>query len=139
MEPLIVTGHGLSIRVEKRSLIIRGGNTHYPAEVREVRFFRGGLDIPPRIIAVDGSGTLTLDALDWMNEQGVAFVRVNYDGSHASAFSPSGYSSDPEKVRWQLETRDNLKRQLEFGVGITSQKLKAAIETAGHCLPKSTK
>lgn len=138
-EPLVLTGHGLSVRVDKGCLIVKGGNTHYPAEVRELRFFRGNLDIPPRIIAVDGSGTLTLDALDWMAEQGIAFVRVNYDGSHAAAFSSNGYAADPEKVRWQLETRDNPKRKLAFAIETTGKKLKAALETLESHLPKSDK
>jgi CRISPR-associated protein Cas1 len=116
-EPLVLTGHGLSIRVDKSCLIVKGGNTHYPAEARELRFFKGSLDLPPRIIAVDGSGNVSLDALDWMAEQGIAFVRINFDGTHAVAFSPSGYAADPEKVRWQLETRANSRRQLEFGIG----------------------
>lgn len=30
--PLILTGHGLSIRVDKGTLLIRDGNTHYPAK-----------------------------------------------------------------------------------------------------------
>ena len=136
-EPLVLTGHGLSVRVDKGCLIVKGGNTHYPAEVRELRFFRGNLDMPPRIIAVDGSGTLTLDALDWMAEQGVAFVRINYDGSHAVAFSPNGYAANPDKVRWQLETRDNHKAQLQFAKDVIRQKLEAGLETLTEYLPNS--
>lgn len=138
-EPLVLTGHGLSVRVDKGCLIVKGGNTHYPAEVRELRFFRGNLDIPPRIIAVDGSGTLTLDALDWMAEQGIAFVRVNYDGTQSAVMSPSGYSANAEKVRWQMETRDNPKQKLAFAIEITRKKLQAALETLENHLPESEK
>ena len=136
-EPLVLTGHGLSVKVDKGCLIVKSGLTHSPPRQQELRFFRGGLDVPPRIVAVEGAGNVSLDALDWMAEQGIAFVRVNYDGTHTMAFSPSGYSTIPEKVRWQLETRDNAERQLEFGIEITGQKLRAAIETIRNCLPKS--
>lgn len=128
-EPLILSGHGLSVRVDKGCLIVKGGNTHYPAEAGERRFFRGSLDVPPRIVALDGSGTLTLDALDWIVEQGTAFVRINYDGSHAMVMSPTGYSANPERITWQRETRDNPKRQLAFAVQTTKEKLEAALVT----------
>ena len=35
--PLILCGHGLSIRVDKGTLLIRDGNTHYPADERTRR------------------------------------------------------------------------------------------------------
>lgn len=137
--PLILTGHGLSIRVDKSCLLIRDGNTHYPAERREWRFFKGGLGLPPRIIALDGSGNLSLDALHWMAEQGIAFVRINYDGSQSAVVSQSGYSTNLDKVRWQFETRDNPKRKLAFAVETTGKKLKSALETLENHLPQSEK
>lgn len=137
--PLILTGHGLSIRVDKSCLLIRDGNTHYPAERSEWRFFRGALANPPRIIAVDGSGNVSLDALDWMAEQGIALIRIYYDGSQAMVMSASGFSANPEKVRWQLETRDSPKRKLAFAIETTGKKLKAALETLESYLPESEK
>ncbi len=62
--PFILTGHGLSIRVDKGRLIVRGGHTHFPSQVTEQTLFKGALDLLPRIVAVDGSGSVTLDALD---------------------------------------------------------------------------
>lgn len=137
IDPLVLAGHGLSVRVDKGCLIVKGGNTHYPTEAKEQRFFRGSLEIPPRIVAVDGSGTLTLDALDWMAEQGVTFVRINYDGPQSMVMSPSGYAGDPDKTTWQRETRDNPKRQLDFAIQTTRQKLEAALETLANHIPKS--
>jgi len=135
--PLIVTGHGLSVRINKGCLIVKGGNTHYPAEVGELRFFRGSLDAPSRIVAVDGSGTLTLDALDWMAEQDIVFVRINYDGTQSMAVSPACYTGNRDKVIWQQETRDNQKQQLEFAIETIDKKLGAALETIRNYLPKS--
>lgn len=136
-EPLVVAGYGLAVRVDKGCLIVKGGNTHYPAEARELRFFRGSLDAPSRIVAVDGSGTLTLDALDWMAEQGIAFVRINYDGSHAMVMSPTGYAANPDRITWQRETRDNPKRQLAFAIQTTKEKLEAALATLREFIPHS--
>src|SRR6516165_2801426 len=61
---LVLTGHGLSLRVDKGCLLVRDGNTHYPAEQRERRFFNAALDIPPAFVVLDGSGNITLDAID---------------------------------------------------------------------------
>ncbi|MFT3723031.1 MAG: CRISPR-associated endonuclease Cas1 [Hyphomonadaceae bacterium] len=138
-EPLVLTGHGLSLRVDRGCLFVRGGKTHYPTELKELRFFKGGLDIPPRIISLDGSGIVSLDALDWMAEQGTTFVRINFDGSHSMVMSPSGYSANLEKVSWQLETRDNPKRKLAFAREITDKKLKAALHNLENLFPKSEK
>jgi CRISPR-associated protein Cas1 len=137
IEPLILSGHGMSVRVDKGCLIVKGGNTHYPTTAKEHRFFRGGLDLPPRIVALDGSGTLTLDAIDWVAEQGIALVRINYDGSHAVGFSPNGYAANPDKVRWQLETRDNPKAQLQFAKDVIRGKFEAALETLAEYVPNS--
>lgn len=138
-QPLVLTGHGLSLRVDKGCLFVKGGRTHYPSEPKELRYFKGGLDIPPRIITLDGSGVVSLDALDWMAEQGTAFVRINYNGSHSMVMSQSGYSANPDKVCWQLETRDNPKRKLAFAREITDKKLRAALDNLENHLPKSEK
>lgn len=135
--PLVLTGHGLSIRVDKSCLLIRVGNTHYPAEKRELRFFRGSLDVPPRIVLVDGSGNISIDAIDWMAEQSISLVRISYDGSNASVLSPNGFAADPKRVAWQRETRDDPKRQLKFAVSTIERKLKASIETLSDFIPES--
>ena len=54
--PLVLNGNGLSIAVDKGTLIVKGGFTHYPQEKQEQQFFKGELTIPPRIVIVDGSG-----------------------------------------------------------------------------------
>lgn len=46
--PLILTGRGLSIRVDKGCLLVRDGFTHYPADRWEWRFFNGELDVETR-------------------------------------------------------------------------------------------
>lgn len=90
-------------------------------------------------MALDGSGNLTLDALDWMGEQGIVFVRINFDGSQSMVMSPSGYAANSDKVHWQRETRDNPKRQLAFAIETTGEKLKAALETLEKFIPSSEK
>src|SRR6056297_2328073 len=78
--PLILAGQGISLRVDKGALVVRDGLTHFPQERAVHRFFPGDLSLPKRFVVVDGSGDVTLDAIDWLAEQGVTFVRLKWDG-----------------------------------------------------------
>jgi hypothetical protein len=68
-QPLILCGHGVLLRVEGAALTIRNGFTHYPQKQESYRFFKGELTIPPRIIMLDGSGSISCDVLAWLSEQ----------------------------------------------------------------------
>ena len=132
---LILTGNGLSIRVDRGALWIKDGLTHFPQEKREYRFFPGGLDKPPRIVLVDGSGQVTLDALDWLAEQNIPLIRLKWDGSFASLLTSGGQAADPEKVRWQYETRHDPAARAEFARSLVIKKACATIETLRDWLP----
>ncbi len=135
--PLIFTGLNISMRVEKRTLVIRDGTTHYPQAVREHQFFKGSMDLPPRIVLVDGSGSITLDAIDWLTDQNVALIRIKFDGSNTIVMSPTGYAADPKKVAWQAETRSDANAKLKFATDLTIRKLSASLETLEGFVPPS--
>ena len=99
--PLILTGHGLSLRVDKRSLLVRDGYTHYPAKPSEWRFFNGALDIPPTIVVIDGSGDITMDAIDWLARHRVPLIRIRWDGQLASIVTSGGQAANASRVYWQ--------------------------------------
>lgn len=135
--PLIFTGLNISMRVEKRTLIIRDGTTHYPQAVREYQFFKGSMDLPPRIVLIDGSGSITLDAIDWLTDQNVALIRIKFDGSNTIVISPTGYAADPKKVAWQTATRSDANAKLKFATDLTVRKLAASLETLEEFVPPS--
>lgn len=135
--PLIFTGLNISMRVEKRTLIIRDGTTYFPQAVREHQFFKGSMDLPPRIVLIDGSGSITLDAIDWLTEQNVPLIRIKFDGSNAVVMSPTGYAADPEKVAWQYATRNDAKAKLKYASGLTTQKLESTLATLEGFVPPS--
>lgn len=135
--PLILTGNGLSMRVDRGSLWIKDGLTHYPQDKREYRFFPGGLDNPPRIVLVDGSGEITLDALDWLAEQDIPLIRLRWDGRVISVVGQTGYAADPEKAAWQSETRANEAARVAFGVPLIRQKIEATLENLAEFFPAS--
>ena len=57
--PLVLAGHGVSLRIEAGTLVIRNGFTHYPQKQETHRFFKGDAGMPSRIIMLDGSGNIT--------------------------------------------------------------------------------
>ncbi len=135
--PLILTGDGVHMCVEKGSLHIRGGRTHFPQQPETYRFFRGDLNMPPRIVAVDCSGALSFDVIAWLAEQGVALICVDWKGDGVSVLSCDGYTADRDKVAWQIATRADPQARLEFSIDLILQKLRTSIETLETALPPS--
>jgi CRISPR-associated protein Cas1 len=125
--PLVLAGHGLSIRLDKGALVIRDGNTHYPAKIREWRFFKGALDRPPRIVVVDGSGAITLDALDWMSEQSIPLIRLRWDGRLLTAIHGSGYAANPDKAAWQMTARADETERVKFALPLIQEKIRGTL------------
>jgi CRISP-associated protein Cas1 len=88
--PLILSGHGISLRIEGGSLTIRNGLTHYPQKHEAYRFFKGEFAIPDRIVILDGSGCISFDVLSWLAEQGVSLIRIDWRGEVVCVASRSG-------------------------------------------------
>ncbi len=127
--PLILTGHGLSLRIEKGSLLIRDGYTHFPAKQRKHRFFPAALDVPPAVVVLDGSGEITLDAIDWLATQGIPLIRLRWNGRFASVLTSGGQAASASKVHWQQTTRDNPRARLAFAVNLIREKAENSLQT----------
>jgi len=135
--PLILCGHGVLLRVEHGALVIRDGFTHYPQKQTTYRFFPRDLNLPTRIILLDGSGSVSFEVLTWLCQQGVSLARVSWTGDVAAVASRSGYSADPHKLRWQHETRSDQTLRLQFAADIIRRKLIASLETLQAHVPES--
>jgi len=79
-KPLILNGHGVKLRVERRSLLIQNGFTHYPQAREEWRFFPADPDLPSRIILLDTNGYLTIEVLNWLSSQNIPLIVMNWKG-----------------------------------------------------------
>jgi len=134
-EPLILTGHGMSLRVDHGALVVRNGFTHYPQRAEEHRYFRGDRHLPSRIIVIDGSGTLSFDVLSWLSEQHVPLIRIDWRGAVATVLG-TGNALDPDRVAAQLEARRN-GRALPFAVSLIGHKIRNSIETLTAAVPHS--
>ena len=135
--PLILSGHGVSLRIENGALVIRDGFTHYPQQQARHRFFPRDLELPTRILLLDGSGTLSFDVLNWLADQGVALARVRWTGEVATVAGGNGYAADRGKLDWQRETRSDPVKRLSFAADLIRQKLNASLETLDRFIPDS--
>jgi CRISP-associated protein Cas1 len=136
---LILGGHGVSLRIENGALTIQNGFTHYPQQREIFRYFRGDLSLPERIILLDGSGSISFDVLSWLTEQKVALIRINWKGDIVCVSGGWGYSANPFRVKWQLETRENPAKRNEFCRSLITQKIEASILTLEKSIPRSDK
>ncbi|MEM8917931.1 MAG: CRISPR-associated endonuclease Cas1 [Pseudomonadota bacterium] len=135
--PLILSGHGNSMRIDKGTLLIKEGFTHYPQKQSIHRFFPGDLDLPPVIMLLDGSGSLSFEVLSWLSEQSVSLIRIKWNGEIAIVCSGGGYAADQGKVDWQRETRSDPKKRLAFSSDLITRKLQNSIATLQKHLPQS--
>lgn len=136
-EPLVLCGHGMSLRVDGGTLVAREGRTHWPQEPQSHRFFPGSNDIPLRIIILDGSGSVSFDVLRWLSEQQVALICLNWRGDVVTVAAGIGHAIDSKNLRWQLDTRADPMRRLAFATGLVRQKIEASVVTLTHVLPDS--
>lgn len=134
---MILCGHGVSLRVDKGTLLIRDGFTHWPQERVEHRLFKGARDLPPRIVMIDGSGSLSFDVMSWLSEQSVPLVLLDYQGKVVSVVGGAGFATNPEKVQWQIETRNDPERRLAFCCELIAEKLKTSLQTLATVIPNS--
>jgi CRISPR-associated endonuclease Cas1 len=135
--PLILCGHGVSLRIRHGALVIRDGFTHYPQQQKTYCFFPRDLDLPPRIILLDGSGSISFDVLTWLSQQGVSLARVSWTGDVAAVASGCGYAGDQDKLRWQQETRSDQNRRFAFATDLIRHKLIASQRTLEEQVPSS--
>lgn len=135
--PLILCGHGISLRVENGALVVRDGFTHYPQEQNVRRFFPRDLELPKSIVLLDGSGTLSFEVLNWLADQGVALARVKWTGEVATVAGGNGYAADPAKLDWQKETRGDQSKRLSFAADLIRQKIVASLEVLDRYISSS--
>ena len=136
---LILAGHGVSLRIHGGALEIQNGLTHYPQSRETYLFFPRDADLPERIILLDGSGSVSFDVLSWLAEQKVSLIRIGWNGDIVCVAGASGYSANPHRVRWQLETRENPSKRNEFCRSIITRKIEATIIMLEKSIHRSDK
>ena len=91
---LILSGHGVRLRVDRGTLLVQDGLTYYPQERTTWRFFSGEWRVPSRIVILDANGSLSLDALSWLSRQNISLVQINWRGEVTSIVGPTSTVTD---------------------------------------------
>jgi CRISPR-associated endonuclease Cas1 len=112
------------------TLLITCGFTHYPQKREEYRFFPQDRQLPSRIVILDGDGSITLDALEWLSDQGVSLVQINWRGE-VSSVGGAAYAAIPNIVEHQLELQSE-DGGFEYSKWLVLEKIKHACETIKH-------
>ncbi len=104
-EPLVLNGHGVRLRVHQGSLVVLNGFTHYPQSRQELRFFPGDRKLPSRIVMLDSDGSLSLDVISWLSEQGIPLVVLDWRGNLVSVLGQgSAYNGELRKAQLEAVT-----------------------------------
>jgi CRISPR-associated endonuclease Cas1 len=139
LSALTLAGHGVSLRIHGGALEIKNGLTHYPQQRETYLFFRGDADLPERIILLDCSGSISFDVLSWLSEQKMSLIRIDWRGEIVCVGGATGYSANPFRVQWQLETRGNPTFRIEYCRSIISKKIEATLVTLEKSIRRSEK
>jgi CRISPR-associated protein Cas1 len=124
-KPLVLSGHGIRLRVHQGSLLVRNGFTHHPQAIEEHRFFPADREKPARIIIIDGNGSISLDVLSWLTTHDIPVIRLDWRGNVTSILSNS-YGPDHKLVQRQVQAQA---KALPISIALISQKLKNCIAT----------
>lgn len=125
------------MNVDRGTLLVRDGFSHYPQTRSEHRIFPGDPNRPTRILVVDGSGGVTFDVIDWLREQDIPLMRVDWRGAVTVIAGRDSYAADPTAWRRQEASRADPKRRLAIARRIIEEKLQNTLATLETQLPAS--
>jgi hypothetical protein len=135
--PLVLGGHGVRLRIDRGSLLVQNGFSHYPQKRDEWRFFSGHPDLPSRIIVVDADGSVTFDDLGWLSGQAIPLVQVNWRGESVVVAGGYGYASDPKLAAAQHAAQASKRRTMAISRWLISEKMARSAETLTTILEPS--
>ena len=90
----VVDGYGVQVRVRNRCLIVSDGIGRF----RRERSFAKALVGIKRLVVISHEGAITLEALRWLNDAGIAFLQIDRDGEVIAASANCGLN-DPRLRR----------------------------------------
>lgn len=105
-QPLIICGHSAFLGIDRNTLLVRNGFTHFPQKREEFRYFPGDPNLPSRIVIVNASGSISFQVLAWTAEQKIPIIQLNWAGEPL-IIANSDYCADPKIVARQYKNLEN--------------------------------
>ena len=90
----VVDGYGVQVRIRNRCLIVSDGIGRF----RRERSFAKALVGIRRLVVISHEGAITLEALRWLTDAGIAFLQIDRDGEVIAASANYGLN-DPRLRR----------------------------------------
>jgi CRISPR-associated protein Cas1 len=125
---LILCGHGVKLRIDRGTLFVQNGFTHYPQKRETWRFFPGDWRLPSRIVVLDVDGSLSFDVLSWLSAHDIPLVHLNWRGDVVNVVGAIPTIAAPELVAAQRAAVSNGKGAL-IAQALIAQKIANSIET----------
>jgi CRISPR/Cas system-associated endonuclease Cas1 len=113
----VVGGYGVQVRICNRALIVSDGIGRFR---RERQFAKALADIK-RLIILSHEGAVTLEALRWLNDAGIAFLQIDRDGEVIAA--SANYGLNDPRLRRALALAPTNSVGLEIARYLISAKL----------------
>ncbi len=135
--PLILTGHGVQLRIRNGALEIENGRSYASEEKKFWRFYPGEMAIPERIIFIETSGAITLAVLDWLEAQDVVLLNLSYKGKVSAIVGGSKGAICAVRLQEQIAIRNDPKKRLDFCAALVRRKLEASLVTLREIFPPS--
>jgi CRISP-associated protein Cas1 len=86
---------------------------------------------------LDGSGSITFDVLSWLNQQRVPLVKIDWTGNVVTVASGESFAASRERVAWQMETRSDRRKRMEFCNALIARKIQGCMRTLEESLRHS--
>lgn len=126
--PLVLTGHGIRLSVERGALFVQNGYSYYPQKRQEWRLFPGDWRLPTKIVLVGASGSISLPVINWLNQQELPLIILDWQGEIVSVIGKPQTAADPEIVKAQREALES-ERGLEISIELIRERISASQET----------
>ena len=120
MNPLLITGFGTNINVDKRRLIIDNKleNTHYEFYPHQIKHDS---------VIIDGhTGSISFEAMRWLVKHNITIATLNWNGNLLSVTLPKETVSSKLRLK-QYEIYQNEKRRYNVAYPIVKEKIKQSI------------
>jgi CRISPR-associated endonuclease Cas1 len=136
-KPLVLTGHGVRLRINHGALEVRHGFTHYPQKARTQLFFPGDVRMPSRIVLIEVDGAITFDVMEFLSHQDVPLVVLDWRGRVITTFGGKPAHADLTLREAQIAAQSS-GTGLRIATELIRQKLVGSVETL-RSLPRTSR